>query len=64
MTVGVVRAGRRDGHPRCDGRHERLGRGRAAAVVGDLEQIDLRQSDRQQAWIDPILHVAGQEEAA
>jgi hypothetical protein len=33
-------------------------------VVGDLEQIDLRQSDRQQAWIDPILHVAGQEEAA
>jgi hypothetical protein len=63
MAVRVVRSRRRHRDTRRRGRDERLGGGGPAAVVGDLQQIDPRQARGQQAWVDPILHVPGQQES-
>jgi hypothetical protein len=62
VSVGVAAAGRRDRDPRPDGLDERLGRGGAAAVVGDLEEIEPRQSLREQARIDVLLDIPREQE--
>ena len=62
MTVRI--AGPRRGHrdARSNGVHERLGRRGLAPVMGDLQQVDVRQPLGQQLWIDRLLDVAHQQE--
>ncbi len=64
MPVRVPGAGRGDGDSGPDRIDERLGRRRPAAVVGDLEQVDMRQAVGQQRRVDAFLDVAHQQEAA
>jgi hypothetical protein len=63
MAVRIVPTCGRHRDPRRHGIDERLGGGGPAAVVGDLEQIDPRQTGGQQAWVDAVLHVARQQES-
>ena len=63
VAIRVSRAGRRDrdrGPRRID---ERLRRRRAAAVVGDLEEVDMRQVVLQERRIDALLDVAHEQDA-
>jgi len=64
VAVRIAGAGRRDRDPRLDRVHERLGRGRPAAVVGDLEEVDAWQAGGQQLRVDRLLHVAHQQESS
>ena len=59
---GLLRARRHGRDPRPDRVEERARRRRATAVVGDLEEVDPRQSASQEDRVDPLLDVAGQEE--
>ncbi len=63
MSVWVAGPGRRHGDPGPDSLDEWLGRGRSAAVVGDLEQVDGRQTGCQQGRIDLLLDIAHQQES-
>jgi hypothetical protein len=60
MAVRIARAGRRHGDPWPNGVDEWLRGGRFAAVMGDLEQIDVRQPGRQQLRINGLFDVAHQ----
>jgi hypothetical protein len=62
MSIRVPGPGRRDGDRRPDGIDKCLGRCRPAAVVRDLEQVDVRQTVRQQGGVDAILDIAHQQE--
>ncbi|HVL53566.1 MAG TPA: hypothetical protein VM344_04845 [Vitreimonas sp.] len=62
MTVPVPLAGGHHGDPRPHHLEEGVRGGRAAAVMGDLEQIELGQAARNERWIDLLLDVAGQQE--
>jgi hypothetical protein len=64
MAIGIARPGRGHRDPRSHGVDERLGRGGLAPVMGDLEQINVRQTLRQQLGVDRLLDVAHQQEAA
>jgi hypothetical protein len=64
MAVGIASPGGGDRDARSHGVHERLGRGRLAPMVGDLEQIDVGQTLHQQLGIDCLLDVAHQQEAS
>jgi len=64
MAIGITHPGRGNRDPRSHGVEERLGRGRLAPMVGDLEQIDTRQTLGQQLRVDRLLDVAHQQEAA
>ena len=62
VSVGVPGTRRRNRHTRSGGIHECL-RGRGpAAVVGDLEQVDVGQPVLEEGWIDAFLDVAHQQE--
>jgi hypothetical protein len=63
VAVAVLRADRDDGDLGSNGRQERGRRRGRAAVVRDLQQIDLGQSVCQQDGVDLLLDVAGQEHA-
>ncbi len=62
MTVRVAGPGGRDRDPWPGGGDEGLGRGRPAAVVRDLEQIDRGQAGHHDVAIDALFDVAGQQE--
>jgi hypothetical protein len=64
MAVRVPGACRRDGDRWPDRIDECLGRGRPAAVVRDLEQIDVRKALGQQRRVDALLDIAHQQEPA
>jgi hypothetical protein len=64
MAVRVAGPGRRDRDAGPDGVDERLRRRGLAAVMGDLEQVDLGQAFGQELWVDVLLDVAHQQEAA
>ena len=63
VAVRVARAGRRHRDRRSGRIDEGLGGRRPAAVMGDLEQVDMRQSVREQRRIDALLDVAHQQDA-
>jgi len=60
MAVRVVQSGRDDGDARLDGVQERISRRRPAAVVRDLQDLDVRQAMSNQDRVDLLLHVAHQ----
>ena len=62
VAVRVAGAGRHDRDPRADGVEEGRRRGRRAAVVGDLQDVDRRQAAAREQRIDVVLDVAGQQE--
>jgi len=62
MTVGVAGTGRGHRDTRPNGVDEGLGGGGLAAVMGDLEQVDMREAFGQQLRIDRLFHVAHQQE--
>jgi hypothetical protein len=62
VPIRVAGSGRSHGHLRSHGLDERLGGGRPAPMVGDLEQVEERQAGREQGGIDPVLHVSHQQE--
>jgi hypothetical protein len=64
MAVRIAGTGRSDRDPGTHRLDERLGRSGPTAVVGDLQEVDLRQALRQELRIDVLLDVAGQEEAS
>ena len=63
MAVRVSSAGRRDRHRGPRRIDECLRRRRAAAVVGDLEEVDVRQVVLQERRIDALLDVAHEQDA-
>jgi hypothetical protein len=62
MAVRVAGPRRSDGHSRPDRVDEGLRGGGPAAMVRDLEQIDMWQIVLQQRRVDPFLDVAHQQE--
>jgi len=64
MPVRVVGPHRGDADGRAHGVDERLTGGRTAAVVGDLHEVDARQTAFDEPRVDVVLDVSGQEEAA
>jgi hypothetical protein len=62
VAVGVGGPGRDDRNTWPDRTEKRVRRRRAAPVVGDLQEIDLRQTAGQQLGIDGVLDVAGQQD--
>jgi len=63
VSVRIAEAGRDDRDAGTGCGEERLGRGRARAVVGDLQDLDCGQRPREERRVDLLLDVAGQEEA-
>lgn len=63
MAIWIAGARRDDRDRGPDGLEERAGRGRARSVVGDLEQVQVRQAPGEKLRVDALLDVAGQEEA-
>src|SRR5262245_13585684 len=63
MAVRVAGARGRDRNGRIDGVEERVGRGRLASVVRDLEQVDMPHPIKQ-LRVHLLLDVTRQEEAA
>jgi hypothetical protein len=64
VPVRIARARRRHGDGRPHRIDERLGRGRPAAVVRDLEQVDAREAGAEQFGVDGLFHVTHQQEAS
>jgi hypothetical protein len=62
MPVWVAGAGRRDRDARPDRIDERLRRGRPAAMVGDLEEVEARESIGEERRVDSLLDITGQQE--
>jgi hypothetical protein len=63
MPVGIAGPGRCDRDRRAGRIDERLCGRRLAAVVGDLEQVHVRQPVLEERWVDAFLDVAHQQEA-
>ena len=63
MAVAVLDARRDDRDRGLDCREEGSGRGRAAAMVGDLEHVDAGQPPPHEDRVDVLLDVAREEEA-
>jgi hypothetical protein len=64
MAVRVPGTGRGDGDLRMRRIDERLGRRRSAAVVRDLEEVDLWEPIGEEGWVDALFDVAHQQRAA
>jgi hypothetical protein len=62
VTVRIAVSSRRDGNSRPHRVDERLGRGCPAAVMGNLEQVDMRKSGGEELWVDGLFDVAHQQE--
>jgi hypothetical protein len=62
VAVGIAGARRHDRDPRLHGIEERLGAGRAGAVMGDLQEVDMGQSTGEERRVDRLLDVARQQE--
>jgi hypothetical protein len=62
MAVRIAGASRRDGYPRPGRIDECLGRRRSAAMVGDLEQVDVGQAFGEKGRIDLLFDIAHQQE--
>ena len=63
VAVGIAGSGGGDRDPWPDRREERIGGGGPAAVMRDLEQVDVRQAFREQRRVDVLLDVARQQES-
>jgi hypothetical protein len=63
MAVGISRACGDDRDGRCDGVEERRRRRCSAAVVRDLEQINVRDPAGEKDRVNPLLDVAGEQES-
>jgi len=63
MPIWIAQPGRDDGHAGPDGIEERLGARRPGSVVGDLQEIDLRKTAREEFGVDLLLDVAGEQES-
>jgi hypothetical protein len=61
VAVRIASAGRCHRDLGSNGREEGIGRRGLAAVMRDLEQVDLRQALRQQRRVDVLLDVPGQQ---
>jgi hypothetical protein len=64
MSVWIAGPSGGDSDPGAHRVDEGVGRRGPATVMGDLQEVEPRQSPGQQAWIDVLLDVAGQQEAA
>ena len=63
MSIRVASAGGCDSHLRPDRFDEGFRRGRAAAVVGDLQEVDARQVVGKERRVDALFDVTHQQEA-
>jgi hypothetical protein len=64
MAVWIAGPGRSDGDIRSHGLHERFGRRRPAAVVRDLQEVDVGQVVPEEGRVDVLLDVAHQQHAS